>query len=221
MINLYLGDCMEAMAKMPDKAYDLAIVDPPYGIGNFVNSKSQKHHKKFKWNDSIPDEKYFMELKRITINRIIFGYNHYSRFIDDRGIIVHDKTGGGKIRNPKELSDCDIASHSFGFNSKIFSFVSSGNVIGNTIDWNNNLRWHPCQKPIELYKWLLKNYAKPRDKIIDTHGGSMSIAIACYDMGFDLDLWEIDPDYYAAGVKRFEQHKRQTKLFTPQEMYNQ
>jgi site-specific DNA-methyltransferase (adenine-specific) len=78
---------------------------------------------------------------------------------------------------------------------------------------------HPTQKPVALYKWILKNYAKPGDKILDTHGGSMSIAIACHDMGFDLDLWEIDPDYYYAGVKRFEQHTRQAKLFTPKEMY--
>lgn len=84
---------------------------------------------------------------------------------------------------------------------------------------NKENRIHPTQKPVVLYKWLLKNYAKPGDKIIDTHGGSMSIAIACYDMGFDLDLWEIDPDYYAAGVKRFEYHKQQTKLFAPEQMY--
>ena len=84
---------------------------------------------------------------------------------------------------------------------------------------DKEFRIHPTQKPVALYQWLLKNYAKPGDKIIDTHGGSMSIAIACHDMGFDLDLWEIDPDYYRDGVKRFEQHKRQTLMFTPDQMY--
>lgn len=84
---------------------------------------------------------------------------------------------------------------------------------------NLETRIHPSQKPVALYKWILKNYAKPGDKIIHTHGGSMSIAIACHDMGFDLDLWEIDPDYYRDGVKRFEQHKRQTSMFTPDQMY--
>ena len=210
---IYNKDCMEAMKDMSDNQFDLAIVDPPYGIGDFRNSKSQKHHKNIDWNNNIPDINYFKELKRISKNRIIFGVNYYGKYVEDVGRIIHDKTGGGKRNGPKQLSDCDIASHSFGVNMKIYHYTSIGNVIGNKIDWENQMRWHPCQKPIALYEWLLMKYAKEGDKILDTHLGSGSIAIACHNLGFDLTGYEIDKEYFEAANKRIEQHKAQKKLF--------
>ena len=214
MINLYNQDCMIALKNMKDNQYDLAIVDPPYGIGDFRHSKSQKHHKEVDWNNNIPSKLYFDELNRMSKYRIIFGVNYYSKYVNDVGRIVHDKTGGGKRKNPDSLSNCDIASHSFGVTMKIFHYTSIGNVIGNKIDWDNNMRWHPCQKPIALYEWLLMNYAKEGDKILDTHLGSGSIAIACHNLGYDLDAYEIDKEYYEATLKRFNNHKLQTQLWT-------
>lgn len=205
-------DCMEAMKQFPDKFFDLAIVDPPYGIGDFRNTKAKKHHKKVDWNNAIPTEEYFNELVRVSKNRIIWGVNYYGKYVNDVGRIVHDKTGGGHRKNPKELSDCDIASHSFGVNMKIFHYTSIGNVIGKTIDWKNEMRWHPCQKPIALYKWLLMNYAKEGDKILDTHLGSGSSRIAAHDMGFDFWGYEIDKDYFEAQEKQFKQHTAQLTL---------
>ena len=204
---------MELMARYKDNYFDLAIVDPPYGIGDFRSTKSKNRHKKIDWNEEIPTQQYFNELIRVSKNRIIFGINYYAKYVDDVGRIVHDKTGGGKRQNPKEMSNCDIASHSFGVNMRIFHYVSIGNVIGNKIDWDNEMRWHPCQKPIALYEWLLMNYAKEGDKILDTHLGSGSIAIACHNLGFDLTACELDKDYFEAAMKRLKQHQAQLKMF--------
>lgn len=211
--EIYNMDCIEGMKQYPDNYFELAIVDPPYGIGDFRSKKSQKIHKKIDWNNEIPNGEYFDELYRVSKNRIIFGANYYREHIRDYGAIVHDKTGGGKRNLPKELSDCDIASHSFGVNMKIFHYVSAGNVIGNVIDWENNLRWHPCQKPIALYKWILTNYAKEGDKILDTHLGSGTSRIAAYDLGFDFTGFELDLDYFNENQKRFKQHTEQLTLF--------
>jgi len=213
MINLYNKDCMEALKEFKDNQFNLAIVDPPYGIGDFNNTKSKNIHKKIDWNDSIPNKQYFKELKRVSKNRVIFGVNYYGKYVNDVGRIIHDKTGGGKRKGMGNLSDCDIASHSFGVNMKIFHYVSIGNVIGNKIDWNNNLRWHPCQKPIALYEWLLMKYAKEGDKILDTHLGSGSIAIACHNLGFDLEGYELDKKYFEAAKKRLKQHQQQKRMF--------
>ncbi len=212
-INLHNKDCMLALKEFKDNQFDLAIVDPPYGIGDFNNTKSKNIHKKIEWNDSIPNKKYFKELKRVSKNRIIFGVNYYGKYVDDVGRIIHDKTGGGKRKGMGNLSDCDIASHSFGVNMKIFHYTSIGNVIGNKIDWENNLRWHPCQKPIALYEWLIMKYAKEGDKILDTHLGSGSIAIACHNLGYDLEGYELDKDYFEAAKKRLKQHTNQQRLF--------
>jgi site-specific DNA-methyltransferase (adenine-specific) len=206
-------DNMELMARYEDNYFDLAIVDPPYGIGDFRNSKSKKHHKKIDWNKNIPSKEYFDELNRVSKNKIIFGVNYYGKYVDDVGRIIHDKTGGGKRNAPKGLSDCDIASHSFGVNMKIYHYTSIGNVIGNKIDWENQMRWHPCQKPISLYEWLLINYAKEGHKILDTHLGSGSIAIACHNLGYDLTACELDTEYYNAAMKRLKQHQQQLKMF--------
>lgn len=212
MIELHNIDCMEYLRTCEDNAFDLAIVDPPYGIGDFRSSESKKHHKEIDWNNQTPKKLYFKELERVSKNKIIFGVNYYGRYVNDVGRIIHDKTGGGKRSAPKFLSDCDIASHSFGVNMKIYHYTSIGNVIGNNIDWKNELRWHPCQKPIALYEWLLMNYAKEGHRILDTHLGSGSIAIACHNLGFDLVGCELDTDYFNAAKKRLQQHQSQLRI---------
>jgi site-specific DNA-methyltransferase (adenine-specific) len=200
-INLYLGCSLEAMKAMPDKCYDLAIVDPPYGVGNFTQSDRKKKYGDYKWNGSTPGEDYFNELFRVSKNWIIWGANYYNCF-STGGAVIWDK------ENPHpSMSRCEIAAISL--QKKVdYIRVPHYGFVG------EHDNFHPCGKPVKLYKKLLKNYAKEGDKILDTHGGSMSIALACHDMGFDLDLWEIDADYYAAGVKRFNNHKAQLGLFT-------
>ena len=214
MITLINGDCMEYMKGMKDKQFDLAIVDPPYGIGDCVSSKSFHLHKKMTWNDVSPNEEYFNELHRVSVNQIIWGVNYYTGISFPVGRIIHDKINGDC--QSSSLSDADIASQSFNNLIKIWPYRWRGNVQGNSINWKNNgldSRIHPTQKPVALYKWLLTNYAKQGDKILDTHGGSMSIAIACHDLGFDLTLYEIDKDYFQAGKERLERHMAQTNLF--------
>jgi site-specific DNA-methyltransferase (adenine-specific) len=209
MINLYNCDNMEFMAKVPDKFYDLAIVDPPYGIGEGsekIHSRhpSQKKYKAKDWDNFAPDKTYFDELIRVSKNQIIWGANHFISKIpyDSSCWIYWDKDGYG------DFADGELAWTSFKTAVRSYKFT-----------WNGfrkqmpQERIHPTEKPINLYKWLLTSYAKEGDKILDTHGGSMSIAIACHDLGFDLDLCELDKDYFDAGVKRFEQHKLQLKLF--------
>lgn len=218
--QLHNVDCMEFMRGLPDKAFDLAIVDPPYGIGDFNGSpRSRKlHGGKVNWNGSAPTIDYFNELERISKNRIIWGFNYYAGMVKDRGVIVHDKTGGGKKQTLPEYSDCDIASHSFGVNMKIFHYVWQGNAQGNGINWSNSGadgRIHPCQKPIKLYEWLLTNYAKPGQRILDTHLGSMSSVIACLNLGFEIVGCELDEDYFKAGVERVKRSQAQQKLFEP------
>lgn len=211
-ITLHNMDCMEALRQMPDKFFDLAIVDPPYGIGDFNQTASKKVHKKIEWNDDIPGPEYFEQLERVSKNKIIWGAEYYAKYINDLGRLVHDKTGGGRRKHLKEFSDCDIASHSFGVNIKIWHYIWQGNVQGGVVNWQNDGidgRIHPCQKPVGLYQWCLTEYAKPGNKILDTHIGSGSLALACYDMGFDLTGYEKDKDHYDAAVKRLENHKKQ------------
>jgi len=212
MIELLHMDCMEYMKGCDDNSFDLAIVDPPYGIGDFRHTTSKKHHKKIDWNTQIPTAEYFVQLERVSKNRIIFGCNYYGKFINDVGRIVHDKTGGGKKPQLMEFSDCDIASHSFGVNMKIFHYIWQGNVSGKGIDWKNQNRWHPCQKPIQLYEWILTKYAKITDKILDTHLGSGTSAIAAHYFGCDFVGMEIDKDYYDAAVNRFDAETSQLDL---------
>lgn len=216
-INLHLGDCMEAMAKMPDKAYDLAIVDPPYGIGESGGKNKKRTGGRWKARDykdfagldkSIPDKEYFKELFRVSKNQIIWGANYMVEHLpSSMGWIFWDKDTGAQ-----DFSDGELAFTSFKRALKQFNYTWCGFRQGKT---NQRIedRIHPTQKPVALYKWLLHNYAKEGDKILDTHGGSMSIAIACHDMNFDLDLWELDPEYYQKGVERFNQHKAQLRMF--------
>jgi len=196
-IELFNMDCMEAMKDMDDNQFDLAIVDPPYGIGNFVQS-DKKHE--CKWNEEIPDKKYFIELSRVSKERIIWGANYYNSFCKGGGIVWN------KDNPHPSMSKCEIASYS-GQKKVDYYFKPHYGFVG------KRRGFHPCEKPVDLYSWLLKNYAKEGDKILDTHLGSGSISIACYDVGFDLTGYEIDKDYYDAATKRLENHKKQGQLF--------
>lgn len=200
-IELLNCDNMEYMAGVPDKFFDLAIVDPPYGIdinksGRLVKEKGWAYKD---WDCSVPDFKYFYELGRVSKNQIIWGGNYF-QLGATRGFIIWDK------QQPEGVSfaSCEFAWSSFDCSAKTFYQRPQGDN-----------RIHPTQKPVKLYRWLLKNYAKEGDKILDTHGGSMSSAIACHQMGFDLTLCELDKDYYEAGVKRFREQTMQQSLFNP------
>lgn len=226
MLNI---DCMEYMRGLPDKAFELAIVDPPYGIGlGFSDAHEQKRgggkkggHLQKEWNNSVPDIRYFKELIRVSEKHIIWGANYYrdSLSLFGQGVIVHDKKPTPFIAST--YSHADIAFTNCQNRITIFSHQWSGNVQNgrmNTQGINNydrglEKRIHPTQKPVALYKWLLHNYAKPGDRILDTHGGSGSSAIAAHDMGFDMVWMELDADYYAAACKRFKQHIMQQKMF--------
>ena len=200
-------DCMIGMAKYPDKYFDLAIVDPPYGIGagsvNFINgtSKTEKlYYKVHDWDIIKPSQKYFDEIIRISKNQIVWGGNYFTdKVFVSRGWVVWDKTIHGN-----SYSDCELAWTSFDMPIKYYR--------KNIAQVNSEGRIHPTQKPITLYQWLLKNYAKPEFKIIDTHLGSGSSRIACYDFGCDFTGFEIDKEYFDASVKRFENYKLQQKL---------
>jgi site-specific DNA-methyltransferase (adenine-specific) len=211
---VHLIDCMEFMKTCNDKQYDLAITDPPYGIGETQHGDK---HKKIYWNNESPKEEYFIELHRISKNQIIWGVNYYAKYIPSSGRIIHNKLGkdiGRRLTSPT-FSDCDIASQSFNNLVKMFSYTWIGNVQGNEyhIDWKNENKIHPQMKPVALYKWLLKNYAKPGQIIFDSHVGSGSSRIACYDMGFDFEGTELDLDYFNAQEERFKNHISQKDLF--------
>jgi len=214
MINLYNRDCLEAMREMADNSYDLAIVDPPYFQefstskytgGTYSTTGIKRNHQKSKYWD-IPNEKYFNELIRVSKNQIIWGINYYCQYVYSPGRIVWDKQNDSST-----FSKCEIASHSFGVRVDQFRYRWNGMLQADMR--NKEIRIHPCQKPIALYHWLLSNYAKKGDKILDTHLGSGSIAIACHDMGFDLDGYELDAEYYAAAKNRLHQHQKQLQLF--------
>jgi site-specific DNA-methyltransferase (adenine-specific) len=200
MINLHNKDCMVALKQMRDNEFDLAIVDPPFGIGNFVQTNNRG--KKVEWNNSAPNKEYFNELKRVSKERIIFGANYYNCFEENGGAIVWVKN-----QPMPNFSKCVIASCSMHkkiemYNQTWTNFVSKG-----------RRGIHPCEMPVQLYEWLLMNYAKEGDKILDTHLGSGSIAIACHNLRFDLEGYELDKEYFDAAKKRLEQHQAQKRLF--------
>jgi site-specific DNA-methyltransferase (adenine-specific) len=205
MVELLHTDCMAYMATLPDKAFDLAIVDPPYGIGmdgGNVGYKGFNNFVKKEWDNSIPPAEYFEQLFRVSKNQIIWGGNYFP-LRPTRGFIIWDKGEGFKGRT---YAECEFAWTSLDVNARIFKHdpLAKGDYHG---------KINPCQKPIRLYKWLLKNYAKEGDRILDTHLGSGSSAIAAHDGGFEFVGCEIDADYYAAAVKRFNIHKMQQVLF--------
>lgn len=206
--RLYNMDCMEGMKEFPDKYFELAICDPPYGIGNFVPQNISKTGraagKKVIWNESTPNIEYFEELMRVSQNQIIWGANYYNCFCKDGGAVIWDKGEANPV-----FSRCEIASLSF---QKRVDYIA--------INWQSGFYRasiesiiHACQKPVKLYEWLLKNYAKQGDKILDTHVGSASSLVACYKNGFDYCGFEIDKDYYDKANERLEAVKAQQNLF--------
>lgn len=219
--GFYNMDCMEGMKRIPDKYFDLAIVDPPYGIGedgskNHSRGKlaTAKNYKAFHGNDKdAPNDEYFKELIRVSKNQIIWGANH---FIERNPIssscwVVWDKNNGDN-----DFADCELAWTSFKSAVRKFLYTWNGMLQENMK--NKEERIHQTQKPVALYKWLLTNYAKPGDKILDTHVGSASSLIACYDLGFEYLGFELDADYYQMATERLEKHKSQLSLFNDFEL---
>lgn len=215
MIELLHMDCMAYMKTLPDKAFDLAIVDPPYGIGeNAHRTVSRSKAAKTtdwgafdeNWDRECPPKEYFIELERVSLNQIIWGANHMMhRIIKGSPCwIVWDKDNSGCF------ADCELAYTSFKTAVRKFEFRWNGMIQADMK--NKERRIHPTQKPVALYKWLLHNYAKPGDRILDTHLGSGSSAIAAHYGGFDFVGTELDKDYFEAARKRFDHETRQQAM---------
>ena len=235
--TLHNIDCMELLKATPDKFYELAIVDPPYGIkaskptfisdktgvtqknGNVIQvRKPQYQHKN--WDEKSPDNEYFIQLQRTSKNQIIWGENFYL-FNFGSGRIVWDK-----LNDHTDQFDCEIAYNSCNNRVDIVRYMWAGMMQGAAVSKSakdaifqqgnktlNEVRIHPTQKPVKLYEWILTNYAKQGDKILDTHLGSGSHAIACNNLGFELTACELDEDYFEASVKRITQATAQVRLF--------
>jgi site-specific DNA-methyltransferase (adenine-specific) len=215
MMTITNEDNMELMARYEDNHFDLAIVDPPYGIDSKISTVSslnkgnkfaQLYNEK-RWDKFRPENDYWCELLRVSKNQIVCGGNYFAEKLPvSRGWVVWDKQGEGMTSVNNELIYT-----SFDYSIKTFSrchgldkgFMAKG------ID----KVFHPTQKPQKLYKFLLQNYAKPNDKILDTHLGSGSIAIACHDYGFDLTACELDREYFDKAMQRINNHVAQQKLF--------
>jgi len=202
-------DCMDFMRNLPDNAYSLAIVDPPYAVGasdgkfgggeskpSMVSGKRNAKH--YANHNKTPDADYFTQLFRVSKNQIIWGLNYYPQHLSHSGAIVWDKMTTGP------LSDCELAYQSF--NKLVTKYTQAW--TGFNKGGEKTERCHPNQKPVRLYEWLLTNYAKPGDTILDTHGGSMSSVIACINLGFDITCIEKDPDYFEAAKQRIENHQK-------------
>ena len=203
-------DCLEYMKTLPDKFFDLAIADPPYGIGedgakNHSRSKMAKaqEYAPKEWDRHAPGTEFFYEVRRVSKNQIIWGANHFISRIpfDSPCWIVWDKENG-----ENDFADCELAWSSFPTAVRRFKFRWAGMLQGNMA--HKESRIHPTQKPVALYAWILKNYAQPGDKIFDPMMGSQSSRIAAYKMGFDYVGCELDPDYFAAGCARFDRECR-------------
>jgi site-specific DNA-methyltransferase (adenine-specific) len=212
MIELLNIDCMEYMKTLEDNAFELAIVDPPYGVNILSQFKSAGYletKSMFKqtkgivnndWDSAIPDKSYFDELFRVSKNQIIWGGNYFIDHLHSTKCMI----SWDKMNGTNNMADFELAWASFDKGCRRFSMHHFSGGYGKKI--------HICQKPVKLYKWLLKNYAKEGDRILDTHLGSGSIAIACDEMGFDLVGMEIDKDYYDGAVKRLTEHQDQYKM---------
>jgi len=212
-INITNEDNMELMARYPDNHFELAIVDPPYGInmdggkiGGDNCGKATEYTQKY-WDNKAPEKKYFDELLRVSKNQIVWGANHFiSKIpIDSSCWIVWDK------KNTGNFADSELAWTSYKTAVRNFYFRWNGMLQQNMK--NKEVRIHPTQKPRQLYNWLLDNYAKPGDKILDTHLGSGSIAIACFERGFELTACELDKEYFDASIKRIKENTIQKSLF--------
>jgi site-specific DNA-methyltransferase (adenine-specific) len=220
-ITITQEDNMLLMARYPDNYFDLAIVDPPYGINadinafkNGINCKANgfKEHKKGSWDSAIPNENYFNELKRVSKNQIIWGGNYFTQYLEPvMSWIVWDK-----MQYNFSFSHGEMAWNSFNTKLLIFKYArgnESGFAPKIKQGMKQGLNIHPTQKPIALYKYCLENFAKEGNKILDTHLGSGSIAIACHDYGFQLTACELDESYYNSAIQRIKNHVAQQKLF--------
>lgn len=203
MIEYFNEDCMVGMARYPDKHFDLAIVDPPYrnSCDNQPTKDMRRNGKVENFGDK-PTQEYFTELFRVSKNQIIWGANNF-QLPDYKGFVIWKKL---TISDDFTMSMAELAyiSEGLGTTSKIFEYAPQGT--------KENPRIHPTQKPAALYKWLLKTYAKQGDKILDTHVGSASSLIACYDMGFDAVGFELDKDYYEQSKARLDYFIKQPKI---------
>lgn len=201
-------DCLKAMKEMSDNQFDLAIVDPPYGIGasemTMGSGKNKKYKKGKKWDNETPTQKYFNEIQRVSKNQIIWGGNYFAdKLKPTRCYIFWDKGING---------DCDFADGELAWCS-FDKVLRKAPIRYKGFLGADNIRIHPTQKPVKLYEWLLMNYAKKGDTILDTHLGSGSIALACHNLGYDFTGYEIDKEYFEAAIKRIKQHKSQIRLF--------
>lgn len=203
LLNISCEDNMELMARYPDKYFDLAIVDPPYGInrlhsGGMPKSSGFKNWERKIWDDKIPSQEYFHELFRVSKNQIIWGGNYFTEHLfPSQGWIFWFKQQG------MTFADGELAWTSFDKATRQYDMSGMG----------GSNRIHPTQKPVKLYKWLLDKYANKGDKILDTHLGSGSIAIACHYLGFELTACELDQDYFESAVNRIKEQTRQIQLF--------
>ena len=207
MITITNEDNMEMMARYTDNYFDLAIVDPPYGIG-FANKIRENKNKN--WDNSIPNDNYFKELKRISKNQIIWGANYFPILWENgcKSFIFWNKDV-----NFENYSAGELAYTSFNYPAKYFYYAWNGLADGIRGRNKKEKTIHPTQKPVELYKWLLDKYANEGDKILDTHLGSGSIAIACHDYKFDLTACELDKEYYTKSLDRLKKYQMQQKMF--------
>ncbi len=221
-ITLYNADCMEVMKTFKDKQFSLAIIDPPYGIGadkaqnaaaaqrEKANGKSKagrgwKAYKETGWDNEIPSAEYWQELMRVSKNQIVWGGNYFTEYLEPKmGWIVWNK-----MQRDFSLADGELAWTSFDKAMRIFD-MSRGEALAK----NNKTggRFHPTQKPVQLYEWLLLNYAKEGERILDTHFGSLSIGIACEKLGFELTAIELDKDYYRMAKQRLLDFKKQLTI---------
>ena len=221
----YNMDCLVAMKEMPDNAFDLAVVDPPYGIGvlsmDYTKSgairparksaaKRRDYRKQGQW-DIKPTKEYFDQLMRVSKKQIIWGGNYFTDILPpSKSYLVWDKRTVDEMSN--DFADCEMAWMSNGMGvARVFRYMWSGMLQGNMK--NKDERFHPTQKPVALYRWIYQHYAKDGDKILDTHLGSGSSRIAAYDQGLDFVGYEIDKEYFDKQEERFEAHTAQISLF--------
>lgn len=223
--DLYNADCMDAMKEFPDKFFDLAIVDPPYGIGILSmqytkgavrqgygshSAERRDYWKQAQW-DMKPDKKYFDELFRVSQKQIIWGGNYFADMIPpSKSFVIWDKRVHESCKN--DFADCEYAWLSPGMGvARIYRYLWFGYVQSDMK--NKEERFHPTQKPTSLYLWLLDNYAKKGFKILDTHAGSASSLVACHRAGIDGWGFEIDRDYYKQAKLRLDRERDQVSIF--------
>jgi len=211
--EVYLEDCVKALKRFNDNHFDLAIVDPPYGIGADLtqndlggkkgftkNAGTYKKYHQTNWDNEVPTDEYFSELKRVSKNQIVWGGNYFHN-LHLEGVIVWYKKGSGNFKEGEFAKTSINTFKVFGY-SRADAYINCGDI-----------KIHPTQKPTKLYDWLLSNYAKPNDLILDTHLGSGSSRIAAYKGGFNFVGFEIDKEYYDKQEKRFNDFKSQLRLF--------